>query len=550
MTTSPMRRWDGETRLVTALAVLVAVFSFAFYLQHNCILLYGDAVAHINIARRVFDSKTPGLLQLGTVWLPLPHVLMIPFILSENAWRSGAGGSVPSLIAYVFAVVGIFRLVRNALSFPGEPDTESRTAAWFAAAIFGANPNLIYLQSTAMTEPLYLAFFIWTIVYFEEFSETLSARNEEMSSARSPLWRCGLCIAAAEFMRYDGWFLGVAVAAAAIVLVSIKAAGAHRTELRHALRNFLLLIAAAPMMWLAYNWIIYRNPLEFANGPYSARAVEKKSATPGFPPHPGSHNVAVAGQYFLKSTEDNLAGGSLQRIWIAIAALGTVLALILDRRLAILLLLWLPLLFYALSIAYGGVPLFVPNWWPFSYYNVRYGIELLPAIAVFFGVTMYFLLTLARPNLSKAAIGAMGLALVIASYVSAWRAQPVVFREAWVNSRSRIALEKELAANLRKLPPDATLLMYLGDHVGALQDAGIPLAHVIQEGNHRTWKQPSDPDGLWERALANPGSLADYAIGIDDDPVARTAREHGLTSLVIVETPGQPPATIYPTHKP
>ena len=189
MMTSPIRRWDGETRLLTALAVSVAVLSFAYYLQHNSILLYGDAVAHINIARRVFDSKTPGLLQLGTVWLPLPHLLMIPFILSENAWRSGAGGSVPSLIAYVFAVVGIFRLVRNTLSFPGEPDTESRTAAWFAAAIFAANPNLIYLQSTAMTEPLYLAFFIWAMFYFEEFSETLSARSEEMSSARSPLWR-------------------------------------------------------------------------------------------------------------------------------------------------------------------------------------------------------------------------------------------------------------------------------------------------------------------------------------------------------------------------
>ena len=48
-------------------------------------MLYGDAVAHINIARRVFDSRTPGLLQLGTVWLPLPHLLMIPFLISDDA---------------------------------------------------------------------------------------------------------------------------------------------------------------------------------------------------------------------------------------------------------------------------------------------------------------------------------------------------------------------------------------------------------------------------------------------------------------------------------
>ena len=45
--------------------------------------------------------------------------------------------------------------------------------------------------------------------------------------------------------------------------------------------------------------------------------------------------------------------------------------------------LWLPLPFYMLSIAYGGVPIFMPVWWPFSYYNVRYGVELLPGFAVF-----------------------------------------------------------------------------------------------------------------------------------------------------------------------
>jgi hypothetical protein len=319
---------------------------------------------------------------------------------------------------------------------------------------------------------------------------------------------------------------------------------------RRAFRSFLLIVAAGPALWLAYNAIIYRNPLEFANGPYSAKAIEKRSATPGFSTRPGSHNLVAAGQYFLKSAEDNLSEEPLQRVWIAVALAGSVLCLLLEQRTATLLLLWLPLPFYMLSIAYGGVPLFVPSWWPFSYYNVRYGIELLPAIAVFFAIGVYVVTTLARPVISKVAIWVLAIAIVAASYLSVWHAQPVSFREAWVNSRSRIALERELATNLRKLPADSTLLMYLGDHVGALQDAGIPLSRVIQEGNHRTWKQPADPDGLWERALGNPSALADYAIGIGEDPVARSARQHGLTSLVIVETPGQPPATIYATRKP
>src|SRR5437868_9544747 len=98
--------WDRETATVAVLAACVSLVAFLFYFQHGAVLLYGDAVAHINIARRVFDSRTPGLLQLGTVWLPLPHLLMLPFLLSRWMWQTGIGGSIPSLVAYVRSVIG------------------------------------------------------------------------------------------------------------------------------------------------------------------------------------------------------------------------------------------------------------------------------------------------------------------------------------------------------------------------------------------------------------------------------------------------------------
>src|ERR1700676_1918549 len=132
------------------LAIFVSVFSFLYFYRHGDVLLYGDAVAHINIARRVFDSKTPGLLQLGTVWLPLPHLLILPFIVSKSMWQSGAGGSIPSMVGYVLGVVGIFRLVRTALSAGGDLDETAKTVAWCAAILYAVNPNLIYMQATAM----------------------------------------------------------------------------------------------------------------------------------------------------------------------------------------------------------------------------------------------------------------------------------------------------------------------------------------------------------------------------------------------------------------
>ncbi len=149
-----------DSLLLTRLAAVISFGALIFYYHQGAILLYGDAVAHINIARRVFDSRTPGLFQLGTVWLPLPHVLNIPFIANDRLWQTGLGASVPSMIAYVLGSLGVFRLVSG---------LASRRAAWIAALVYALNPNLIYMQSTAMTESLYLAFFIWSAVYFSEF---------------------------------------------------------------------------------------------------------------------------------------------------------------------------------------------------------------------------------------------------------------------------------------------------------------------------------------------------------------------------------------------
>src|SRR5580700_10753703 len=127
---------------VAGIPALVSLFSFFYYFRHNDLLLYGDAVAHINIARRVFDSQTPGLLQLGTVWLPLPHLLMIPFLWSDSMWQNGVGGSIPSMIAYVLGTVGIFRLVHGIMDADLHTKPAASVGAWAAALVYAANPNM------------------------------------------------------------------------------------------------------------------------------------------------------------------------------------------------------------------------------------------------------------------------------------------------------------------------------------------------------------------------------------------------------------------------
>jgi hypothetical protein len=545
MIPSAIRRRDREVLLVLAIAACVSVVPFSFYFHRGDILLYGDAVAHCNIARRVFDSQTPGLLQLGTVWLPLPHLLMMPFLVSDWAWRTGFGGALPSLFAYVLSVVGVFRLVRSALRLHAEPDPHMRTAAWIAAGIFALNPNLIYLQATPMTEALYLALLVWATAHFAEFVQAMPAGG--MRAAQPSLTKCGLCIAGACLTRYDGWFLAAVIGIAGWLVVSHFTG--RRDPLQRDLRKFFLLVSAVPVLWIGYNAVVYHNPLEFANGPYSAKAIERKTANPNTPPHPGTDNLPEAASYFLKAAEVNLTESNWHRLWLLFAFLGMTTVLLFDRRLWPLLILWAPLPFYVLSIAYAGVPIFLPSWWPYSFYNVRYGVELLPAIAVFVALVAYWLMEFARSVRARSIIITVTAVLVALSYASVWYRQPISYREAWVNSRSRIALESRLAARLQQLPNDSTILMYLGDHGGALQHASIPLRRVIYEGNHRTWKQPVDPEGLWERALANPSQYSDYVVAINGDAVSRGADLSSLAPVAELEVPGQPRATIYKTRR-
>jgi hypothetical protein len=484
------------------------------------------------------------------VWLPLPHLLILPFIVSKQMWQTGSGGSIPSMIGFVFGVLGIFRLVRVGLSRNGEVSSASRFGAWAAAIVYAANPNLIYLQATAMGESLYLAFFIWSVVFFAEW----------VQGNPKALARCGLCLAAACLTRYDGWFLAAVMVVVVVVLPPLaKDAGNGASQslrvsppvpVRPRLVKFILLAASAPAFWLAYNAIVYRNPLEFANGPYSAKAIELKTATV----NPAKGNLFAAGSYFVKAAELNVSQVNwLGRLWLALALVGS-LAAAFGGRGRVTLLLWTPLPFYALSVAYGSVPIFLPTWWPFSEYNVRYGLQLLPAFAVFVPLGICFLIQAATKiqdipvSWARWADVAAFLAAAIfaaASYSMIWRADPICYREATINMRGRVALDRQLAGWIKSLPPDSTLLMYLGAHSGALEQVGIPLARTINEGNHRVWKQPADPEGLWERALADPAQYSDYVIGFEGDPVWKAAEERHLKTLVEIHTTGQPRAVIF-----
>jgi hypothetical protein len=514
---------------VTLAAVLLSFVALLLSFSRGYLLLYGDAVAHLGIARRILDSRNPGLIQLGGVWLPLPHLLMLPFVQKLEWWQNGLAGAWPSLICYIASVAGLYRLARHLLM---------PRWAIAATAFYALNPNLLYLSTTAMTEPLFLALLIWTALLTVECVAAVRAARHAVVARRLIL--LSVFVLAGVYTRYDGWVLG----ATAWCVVTFTLAR-YREVWRRVAPSFVfftVLVVAGPISWLAYNQHFFHDPLDFIRGPYSASAIEKKTAAPGLEHYHGWHSPFWAFVYYARTAQVDAAFWETGLLVMAAAIVGLVLAI--RRRLVLpALLLWLPLPFYIYSIAYGSVPIFIPQLWPHSYYNSRYGMEMLPALALFAFVAVQWAegrWTGSQP-LVKRLMQPIVLLLIALNTIGMMYRTPLVLKEAINNSTTRVGFETALARQLLAFPRGSSILMYNSDHVGALQYAGIPLRQTINEGDYDSF----------QAALAAPVEHAAYVVAIAGDPVSTAVAAHpqGLTELTILCTTGQPCARIYQSDR-
>jgi hypothetical protein len=525
LTEQPFRRAESFTVLASCLALSTIAVIWSW--RHGAMLNYGDAVAHLHIARRVIDSRHPGLSQLGSVWLPLPHLLLIPFVAVYSWWANGIAGMIPSALAYIASCAGIYRLARNWL----KPATSA-----LALAFFATNPNLLYLQTTAMTEPLFLCEVIWSVVWLVEWR--VQIENNPPRAARL-LWCIAAALVAAIYTRYDGWILAL-LAWTGIGLVLLRRGGLRS-------RAFWLasaLVVAAPVAWFVYNGAVFGDWLGFARGPYSAKAIELRTATSGNGPlHPGWHNPWVSLLFFIKTAEMD-ASARWGNTFLALSLFGTAWACLTVRKRAYLwtLLLWLPIPFYAYSVAFGSIPIFLPVWWPHSWYNTRYGLELLPAFALGLGFAAQFVLSAAhefKPTWARYAATLL-FALVVLNAFQVVRQHPLTYVEGTKNIQSRRPFEVQIPPVLRALlvtHPGGAVLMNTSVFPQLVAFTGIPLRQTINESDQQVYTD----------ALAAPATHAAIVLAFDGDQIDHAVKAHpaGLIAVRRFSAPGEPSATVY-----
>lgn len=140
---------DERQRLLLVLAGLAAVLGIAaaiYYATLGLTLSHYDAKAHLVVSRRILDSLTPGWDQVGAVWLPLPHLVNMLPVQIDFLYRTGLFAIALSIASHALAAGSIGATVLAL--------TSSRAGATLAAALYATNPNVLYLQSTPMTEPM------------------------------------------------------------------------------------------------------------------------------------------------------------------------------------------------------------------------------------------------------------------------------------------------------------------------------------------------------------------------------------------------------------
>jgi hypothetical protein len=505
-------RFSGAASTVLCFLVSAAVMAtaVAYFFRSGSTLYAGDAEAHLDIARRIIDSRTPGWSQIGTTWLPLPHLLMIPLVRNDWMWRTGLAGAIVSGVSTSVAAAFFFASVQRLYL--------SVAAAGAAVAVFLLNPNTLYLGSVPMTEPVFFAACFALLYFTVRFRET-----QEWSA----LMGAGLAAVAASLTRYEAWFL--MPFAAAYILVC----GRGRRPLRRwaAAILFCAMAGAAPALWLAHNRWYFGDPLYFYRGPYSALAIQGTSN------YPGRGDWRTAAQYFF-------AAGKLVAGWPALLTGGAgVIVALFQRAFWPLIFLTLPPIFYIWSVHSSATPIFVPTLWPHTFYNTRYTLVLLPLIAVGCAALVQMAPSKFR---SAAAIAIAAIALspfLIYPFFIQSAQHSVVWQEAEVNSRARRLWISEAAAYLRNAAgPNETFFTSFGELTAIYRTLGIPLHYTLT----------GDNDVEWAGAVARPGLFlhTDWAVVMGGDTVQGVidkARLHGphyeLTHRVTVK--GAPAIEIY-----
>ncbi len=475
--------------MIVAAAAAAAIGTAAAlrYAHLGLTLTHYDARGHLIVARRIIDSITPGWQQIGAVWLPLPHLLNMLPVQIDFFYRTGWSAVAISIASFALASAGVASIVLTV--------TGSAAAAAAAALVLVLNPNVLYLQSTPMTEPLLIGLLAAGIaVLVRRLAETTrplaSAGEGGIAVATRPLegrTTIGGLFALACLTRYEAW----PVTAAAL----------------------------AATFWVLWRW---GAPPAAAKRVVAEIALYPAVAIAGF----AVFSRVVVGAWFVSSdffVPENKALGDVgmaarEIVWglsalsapllVGIAAIGfgaMIVLACLDRRRAhgIVTVSLLATVAVPLVAFYEGHP-----------FRIRYMVPLIAAAAVGCGLAAGLL------RRGRTAAAAVVAAVALATLRPLDANAPMVVEAQW--DRPNLAARARVTRCIG-LQPGAKIMASMASLGHYMQEAsadGFQIRDFLHEGN----------GDIWLAAIERPRPFADWVL-IEEkaeggDMLARIAGEH------------------------
>ena len=238
------------------LAILLVVVSCTagivlYLVDRHSFLYFGDAVSHIVRARQFFDSQRPGFHNIGTVWLPLPHLILLPLVAADALFYSGIAGALVGIPCLAGTGILLFLIVRRI--------TGSPPIAFLSGCLLGLNPNLVYMALTPMNELILIV-----LVAFGGYA----LLRWLLQDGEYWLWARAAAVVLASLCRYEAWLLVPFVS----LVSGVKGMSLWRRAERGAALRLLAIAGicwAGVAFWVCWNGVEYGDPLKFARWTYS-----------------------------------------------------------------------------------------------------------------------------------------------------------------------------------------------------------------------------------------------------------------------------------------
>ena len=418
--------------------------------------------------------------------MPLPHFLLLPFTLVNVLFTTGFAGTALSLPCLGLTCIYLYKIVK-ALNIPGIAVIPP-FVAFAVAMLYAANPNILYLGITSMTEAPFMLFFVASAYYFQSWYQDQRVRNMIL---------CSIFLAFATLCRYEAWFVPIFLIIVAATF-TIRGKSQNRQKIFAILTSVLSISSIA--FWLVWNQYQYGDALEFSNAEYysaswyaqnrpfrellflqPANVLSTYGVTALIMYGPMLLGAGVIGYYIFRKA--NISGKKLLLLFLALPPLFTIISLL---------------------IGIGEM-----SYW----FNSRFMVLLAPLIIVMTGI---FLASVnEKIKNRKIVYAAIGVLFVSQLAVPAFSSTVITMNDAiggYSVRENLLAIDAGEA--LRSLyDGDGKIMILTGSGLEhrVIITSGIALANFDENIEHSTWKasfkEPWSYD-RWVVITSKPGSDA------------------------------------------